>query len=240
MDTREKTDKYISILRESFHTVFVNTEQSEDFWKKIESFFQLDKENYGKLLDCLYLLEDTQLAKSDYYLYGLKGSFGEKYLRLYGLLNACFLQKEALIVSRECTKLEKVNFEAVKIFDYRNTYAAHTPNKKGDKTKNKTQLKRSFILCRFSLNEERVKGYSSFPKDETIYKDALLIDLLQEWDSTLITHLESIIEKLFSCISPEQPELDSFKKSFDIVKGGGFSTNITDIPEKLNITISFF
>ena len=222
MYDRKKSDEYIDILRKIFGEIWRNSEILESlptFANKIESIFKLDIKQYGKVIDCLYLLEDTQLAKDDYNLYKLEGptkktSFGEKYLRLYGVLNACFLQKEALKVCLEILELPSIQNEA-EIFEYRNIFAAHTPNK------NVQKESRSFILCRFSLNQDRLKGYSYLGSDDdTIHKDEYLPKLIEDWDSILVNNLELITEDLFKRAGSPKilNQLEEFRERFVAVK----------------------
>lgn len=155
------------------------------------------------IIDCLYLFEDTQEAKDDFVKYGVTGhtkhlNTGEIYLRAYGLLNACFLQKEALetCFAKLGIWYEKDKIDNAKIIKFRNIFGAHTPNKRSKDTKNK----HSYILCRISLQEGKLKGYSSNRiQGETIFysESGDIQVLLSEWDEVLCTKLRKIANGLF-------------------------------------------
>lgn len=71
----------------------------DDCNKQILLVFGIDDHNkLNFIIDSLYLIEDTQLAKLNFREFGASGptkykNFGEVYLRIYGIYNACYLQK---------------------------------------------------------------------------------------------------------------------------------------------------
>lgn len=151
--------------------------------------------DYDFILDSFYLFEDTQLAKENFKEFGASGptkykNIGEHYLRLYGILNACFLQKEAITV---CSK-KLLNSDLprditdAQIIEFRNIFAAHTVTKNG-KTKDS---RHSYILDRHALTEGRLSGISSNIQDDYGAKDAVITELLEEWDVLLERELKRI------------------------------------------------
>lgn len=200
MSTNEIIDNYVLIARKVINSC---CETFQKFDNQIVTFLSLQNiDSYNSLIDSLYLLEDAQLAKDNYYKYDITGptkniDFGEIYLRLYGILNACYLQKQALI---NCCNLfnvniDKLNMDALPIFEFRKIFAAHTTNI-GYKEK-----KYSYILDRHSLKEGMIKGYTSNSPNGIIFKEANLGLLVSEWDNTLLAQLENVITYILSCKS---------------------------------------
>lgn len=129
-------DKHIKLTRRLFCS-FVKNYNGDKFNKEISEYLELDKiTDYNFIIDCYYLFEDTQLAKEDFDQYGTEGptkkpSFGEIYLRTYGILNACYMQKEALTKCMSIMGLQvsPENINTISIFDYRKIFASHTRGK---------------------------------------------------------------------------------------------------------------
>ncbi len=198
----ELIDKYIDVCRKMFSRIFIASNNSGNdvtFENLLKKYTTIKYENYDLVIDCFYILEDTQEAKYNFRKYGVGGatkdsSVGERYLRFYGLMNACFLQKEVLDCFNKKLNLElNDNFYNASILEYRNTFAAHSPNKKQE------NIKRSFIQCRFSLEIGEAAGYSSNNQSEdTVFKREAIANLLNEWDEILLTQIHSIINKLIN------------------------------------------
>ena len=157
--------------------------------------------DYSSIIDCFYTFEDTELAKDHIRSNGLAAAagqhdFGLVYLKFYGLMNACSLQQQAVIVCNEkltlATDLARVN--ASPLIQYRNDFAAHSPNRERGKAEH------SYILDRFGLLEGRVAGYSSNAPTGFAPKDAKLLDLLSEWDDSLAEALAPVCQRIASSI----------------------------------------
>src|SRR5690625_443558 len=94
-------------------------------------------------------MEDTQLAKSAFRDTDLmQQDFGNLYLLYYGLLNACYMQLQAvLIICRELRlSLDLARVRNAKNVSFRNTFAAHSPNR------GKGPNQHSFILDRHAMH----------------------------------------------------------------------------------------
>ena len=187
-------DLFVKLLRKIIGVIAID---SEDFKTDILDFLDVNSgKPYAFIIDSLYLLEDTQLAKHNFYEFGVSGptkyqNFGEVYLRIYGLLNACYLQQQAIVEIRKNLNLPLNNEElkqvkGCSIFDLRNTFAAHTVNRGYGNNK------KSYILDRHGLLEGRVKGYSSNGESDYDSKNAKISEEVQKWDSLLTKHLKEI------------------------------------------------
>ncbi|MEM6844631.1 MAG: hypothetical protein AAF632_20610 [Bacteroidota bacterium] len=108
------TENLTKILQYFYLSVEIRKyENSEDYDRKLSRKFKLDHQYSHKIIDsCRVLLEDTELAINDFDKYGLQGptrvssNMGERYLRLYGILNAVNLQKSVLSQLYEVFKIE--------------------------------------------------------------------------------------------------------------------------------------
>ena len=84
------------------------------------------------------MIEDTEDALIEFFAYQLSTTpenvrLGEKYLRLYGVLNAVYLQSQALIQLAELVKYQnkitlKKAFANLKVIELRHIAASHTVN----------------------------------------------------------------------------------------------------------------
>lgn len=187
-------DLYVKLLRK---TIGLIAKDSDDFDTDILQFLGVSRgQSYTFIIDSLYLLEDTQLAKHNFNEFGVSGptkyqNFGEVYLRIYGLLNACYLQQQAIIEIKKNLSLPLNNKELKEIkecpiFDLRNTFAAHTVNRGyGEK-------KKSYILDRHGLLGGNLKGYSSNSESGYDSKNAKISEEIQKWDFLLTKHLKDV------------------------------------------------
>jgi hypothetical protein len=110
------------------------------------------------------------------------------------------------------------------IFDFRNTFAAHTPNRRDGKGN------RSYILCRSSLNEDKIKGHSSTNPNLIDSKEGYLPNLVSEWDTLLIEYLISILKNILNKTPEKHTVFLELKKDLDIVEKGGFVFNENGSP----------
>jgi hypothetical protein len=199
-------DNRISITREAIGHCF---EVFDNFKPQITKLLGLeDERDYDFIIDSLYLLEDTQLAKHDFSKHGaIIGDYctskvGEAYLRTYGVFNACYLQQQALIIMHKKLSLpiDSKAIQNMRIFDYRTYYASHTVNT------DYAEKKRSYILDRYQLMQGRVKGYSSNHLNGTHFVDAVIDELISEWDVILYRLLCAVRDKVLIILSALEDE----------------------------------
>jgi hypothetical protein len=123
--------------------------------------FQNDS-NILRFRSCIDLIEDTENAIISFSTYGIakysekiNDDYGEIYIRLYGILNAIYLQLNAIIEIYEICKVPNKNLiknklKAHKIFELRNIMGAHTVNfEDTKKSKEKTII--SFRVTQMQL-----------------------------------------------------------------------------------------
>lgn len=164
----------------------------------------LSKNDYFSFVDSQTILQDAQRAINSYKKYGIRvnpdpNDDGESFLRFYGLMNACYLQREAIVtcydklgIDKKSTNLE--NLKNAKIIECRNKFASHSPNKEDKKTKKK----HSFILSRISLDDGIILGNSLNSPDGSITFGPIEIsNMLDNWEYLLQKSLESILDETF-------------------------------------------
>jgi hypothetical protein len=210
--------------------------QSEPFGELIVTMLGVGSfADYDFILDSFYLFEDTQTAKENFQEFGVGGptkykNIGEHYLRLYGILNACFLQKEAITVcSRKLLNSDlPCDITNAQIIEFRNIFAAHTVTKNG-KTKDS---RHSYILDRHALTEGRLSGISSNIQDDYGTKDAVITELLKEWDVLLERELQRICRHIIDQAHRNRVfdiDIDHFKTVLDRIDQSGDRIFVPDI-----------
>lgn len=175
------------------------TDWLEDFDAEISVALNLrQRSDYSSIIDSLYLLEDTQLAKHRFREESKKGSsppdFGMMYLMFYGVMNACYMQQQSIIVcdSKLQMGIDLSRIKSSLMIELRNDFAAHSPNRGGGKNE------RSFILDRFGLLSGVVAGYSFKSSSKFESKRENMSDLLDNWDNELVNAIQPISKEIVS------------------------------------------
>lgn len=192
---QEKIHQQIAKVRGLFHSCSV---QFESFDSKIVEVLGIESiDDYGFIIDSFYLFEDTELAKEYVRLNGFSklgetSNIGLTYLKFYGLMNACYMQSEALLVCAKKlgVKLDTVAIKGSGIIQYRNDFAAHSANRGRDDGAH------SFILDRFGLTEGRVSGYSSNAPGGVSFRNQKVSTLVSEWDKLFYECLRKISDEI--------------------------------------------
>lgn len=141
------THDYANILRSIFCTLDDRYNKRKVRNQKVEAkVFGIDPNFTAEtFLSAIFLIEDTSQAINNFWEHGLDGptkydNVGERYLRLYGLLNSAYMQ---FVSCRELYKIFKISgFDSfkeqakqLKILKARNTAAAHSVNFESDGVK---------------------------------------------------------------------------------------------------------
>ena len=121
---------------------------------------------------CIDLIEDTESAIISFSSFGIEKyskricmDFGEKYIRLYGTLNAIYLQLNAIIELYEICKIpDKKDITSElrnhKIFELRNIMGAHTAN---------FEDKSDYMPENFNRNSFRITQMQLKPKGDDLH-----------------------------------------------------------------------
>jgi len=146
---------------------------------------------WNQLCSSLDVIEDSELAINAYIDSEFAKDDGEKYLRLYGLLQALFLQQDAvtnLCESLELTNNLIANSKLREIRDIRNDSIGH-PTKRGN-------YKSYHFISRVTITKSGFQLISDYENSKTIFRDILVIDLIKEQRKYLSKILKKIIKVL--------------------------------------------
>lgn len=184
-------DSIISKIRDGI------SEVAEGYYsetKDLVSFLGVnDESEYHSVMDSLILLEDTQLAKDEFFKVDLtKEPIGKLYLVFYGVLNSCYMQQQAILVMSGKLNINQYISEIkdVDVVAYRNDFAAHSSNR------GRGKFEHSFLLDRSAMRETKVKGYTANYETGDIFREANINSLISEWDLVLERQLVLVAEKL--------------------------------------------
>ncbi|WP_024773021.1 hypothetical protein [Aquimarina macrocephali] len=208
-----KIEIYCEILLGVLRYIPVKNYQTEEEYKIILNR-NLKFENTDddvRLRACIDLIEDSEFAISEFYKNGLittSNRNGEMYLRLYGVLNAVYLQMQSTIELIELFKIpnkKKIvsELKALKIIDVRNKLGAHTPNYTNviGHGKSKTE---SYRLGRSTMSKwgNGLKIASSHGSIEEFE----LIPLMNEFSGRIEYYLDLISDKALKSLFPNSSE----------------------------------
>ncbi|KKX46445.1 hypothetical protein [Sphingobacterium sp. IITKGP-BTPF85] len=128
------TDIILGILK---YTIVKNNLSENEFLNCLVKKLKFQNTSDIDLLRaCIDQIQDAQYAIDNFNKYGLykqSSDLDEMYLRLYGLLNACYLQIGAIIdlirlFNFKNQKELKMDLKSLTIIDLRNKIASHTTN----------------------------------------------------------------------------------------------------------------
>lgn len=186
------TDKIIQTIRSDLSDIASDHDKGEE---ELHSFIGVESSRaYNFVLDCLYLFEDTQLAKSSFQSTDLcDQDFGNLYLLYYGVFNACYMQQQAILTA--CRELGVGShlqpIKEARIISFRNSFSAHSPNR------GKGASEHSLILDRHALRVGSVAGYSANHSNGFHSLQAEISELLSEWDNALENVFLAIGERIY-------------------------------------------
>lgn len=166
--------------------------------QNVQKALRLNKRaDWDVICTALDVIGDTTLAINNFLEFGLEGytdrdDFGEIYLRLYGVLNATYLQQFAILSLYKRFNLDKLkevidSLKNPKVFELRNKLGAHSTN-----YKNKEDLPESYVINRLSAKGFRLE-YKNNKSLEPEWID--LKQCIKEHLVLIIDLLDKIYEK---------------------------------------------
>jgi len=169
---------------------------------------------WNQLCSSLDVIEDSDLAIDAYLNREFSKDDGEKYLRLYGVLQALFLQQDA--VTNLCESLglpnELITDPKLKeIRAIRNDSIGH-PTKRGWNDKS------YHYMSRISITKSKFQLISYYGNSKTIFRDILVIDLIKEQRR----YLSKIFKEVIKVLKAEEKE---HKEKFKMEKLEAVFTN---------------
>lgn len=198
LDRKSTIEIYTEILLGILRYTDVKYQNETQYKNSLTKKLKFEKVTDFELLRaCIDLLEDTQYAITEVYQFGLEtksNSHGEKYLRLYGVLNATYLQYGAIIDLIRLFNLPnqkeiKSSLKSSKIIELRNKIGSHTTNYSIPNTKKETNF---FKLSQSSIS---TLGDNLLIVGKDDYEEIDLIPNMKLFSKEIENILEIIISK---------------------------------------------
>lgn len=222
--TVDLLDKYVNAFRE-----LINTKVWSRRDKSIRELLRLNKDNdWNFICASMDIVSDASTAIENFLKYGLGGPTkfndkGEEYLRLYGILNATYLQQGAILklyklanVSNPKDALARI--ERLRIREIRNKLSAHSTDYKNSTT---GEIE-SFVPIEVNLS-----GFGCvYFNNETLKSEHVdFRECLSEHFEVLIALMDKVYEKMVSTLyKAEKKKFENFMeklKDLRILKNGG-------------------
>lgn len=153
-----------------------------------------DKVKWNKTCSCMDVIGDSQIAIEDYFKLTPFSYSNGGYLFLYGLLQAFFLQQDAinhLSLALFDIRLDWKNDypDLYKIRELRNDAIGHPTNRNNNKS--------FHFITRYSLNKDYFELASHYPKDGIVdYREINIAYLKEKQEKSIVSFLNKIISKM--------------------------------------------
>lgn len=189
---------------------------------------------WNVLTSSLDLLDDTEQAKVNYFRFQLVGptrydDTGEMYLRLYGILNAIYLQMSAITELSELFKLSDKNktlkpLQQSLIVQLRHIAASHTVNFMEPVSKRK----RSHMISQYSLRDEKIVVMD----DDNKFQEFNIPQLIKDFDKTAEAILDKVVLKATQAICKTEMKSNSdFSARLDRIRRTSQGDVFIDVPD---------
>lgn len=197
----------------------------ETFRDDIKKYYGFEsKFGWNIMLNSYYVLDDTELAKASFIKFQLQGpsrhkDTGERYLRLYGLLNSVYQQKIAIdnlveIFKLPNSKLISKQLNNCAIIILRNKIAAHPSNYSLIKEDSEHKFD-VYEISRPDLDSDCI----TLLRNQDHFEKYDLMKILKEFDDRIENLLElittKIIKKIFNNNGKYYQKLDELKQIRD-------------------------
>ena len=222
-------EKYNAIQKSILHDFSIrwNPENSKSFKGDVKKIYGFEDEfHWNILLNAFYVIDDTELAKESYQKYDLQGpsrviEIGEFYLRLYGILNAIYLQCQAIINLVEIYKLPNKkeiqnHYKNLDIIKLRNKIGSHSSNYKSDISSG-IYKHDVYEISRHDLTRNKIILLRN-QKDREIYEISESIDEFNKYTQDV---LSVALRKLLSKSIKNKNEYIKKLDGVDFLKDGG-------------------
>jgi hypothetical protein len=202
-------DDYIGLLRDLINA---KVSQYETYRERSFSVFVKEElklrneDDWNFLCASMDLVGDTNLAIQNFVRFQLDGptryeEIGEKYLRLYGFLNAVYMQQDAILALHRILNCHDENKVKDRIYnldirDIRNKLASHTLNYIDKREKGK---KTPLFVVRVGLEGSRV-SYSKGSRSRGKFEDEDIVPLLRDHLKVIVNALDGIVSHAIASI----------------------------------------
>lgn len=231
-------EKYKNLIRDIICSVTRKIKGS-NFLHKAKQQLKFEKESdWAFLTSSLDLIGDTESAKKHFNQFHIDGStkyddIGEKYLRLYGILSAIYLQKNAILKLCEVFKLNQKaqiqkELNSLEIIKLRNIVASHTIDfREPGKVK-------AFMLVGFSLGKKKIVVIDENNKSSTYD----IIEDIEKFNSKILQVLDKITQKAVKTIYKTNPKgKDEFLSKLERIRNERDGYTYIDISDRNNTIV---
>lgn len=203
-------------------------EEKDDFFSHVQQCLKLNKkEDWNYILASEDILEDSNEAISNFLRFGISGptkynDLGEKYLRLYGMLNATYLQQKAvcnLYKFFQCQDLrkKKEQIDTLEILSIRHKLGAHSVNYKDPETSEM----HVFVPVRIELKDFECSYFNHYTnKYETVNLKAAIQNHLELMCSTYVEVVKKMILTIYKSNIDKCNELNERVAPFERMLSG--------------------
>ena len=205
MDERSIIEQYESLIRAISNHIALSIKGDSN--TALQKRFKFDSDRgWAFLTSSMDLLGDTEEAKQNHYRFGLDGptkymNLGERYLRLYGVLNAAYLQESAISTIGELFKLkdtkQHTRLHGMKLLQFRHIAGSHTVNYQVTSSSG-GRKKIPFMVSRPTLDGDEITVLDDHNKAH----DYHLSDLLKEFDSAAQDYLDLVVATMIQRLHP--------------------------------------
>lgn len=216
--------KYISIFREAINSKVRGSK------KAIKELLKLNSESdWNFLCAAMDIIDDASTAIDNVQRFGLSGATkynetGEKYLRLYGLLSATYIQQQSVLTIYRIMNVPdpgkaKKRFDSLEIRSLRHKLSAHST----DYLNNDTGNKEAYVPIRFDLGDTHIAYVNH--TSSSYHARVNLTEAIEAHSKLMIDVLDTILEKAIKTIfkghQKEQKEFAEKLSDLRIEKDGG-------------------
>ena len=221
---------------------YASKESTKPFLESITKYLKFSNpKDWNSLCSLLDLFEDTELAKENFRKFGISGptkydDAGEKYLRLYGILNTIYLQQSAIVEFLVLVKHNEINsykkkLKELKLIELRNIAGSHTVNFLEQGVKNSYHIQRS------SLDGNSIRTLDSNNKFSDYNLNNLIIEYNKIASEIILMATEKFVRTVFKNGGKKKDEYMEKVSYIRKVLNGEFIIRIEISPETLTTKI---
>lgn len=235
METIDVLESYSNRFRELINNRQDGLYESED--RSIKDLFCLKAvEDWNYICVSMDIVDQANAAIRNFLLFGLDGptkyeDVGERFLRLYGVLNATYIQQEAIkqICKRFGLEADE-EVKAIPIRDIRNKIGAHNPEQGSNKRAHLTgQVSLSGFKCSYGHYEttDEQRTFTSFPSEDIDLKERVeehcrtIIDILDRTYEELVKRFWEEDDSQYEKHRTELEDLRIEKDGGEVLRSGG-------------------
>jgi hypothetical protein len=196
------------------------------FRNDVKKFYGFEKEfGWNIILNSYYIIDDTELAKNSFKQFELQGpsrhkDIGERYLRLYGLLNSVYQQKLAIDNLMEVFKLPNQNEFSKKLainelLILRNKIGAHPSNYRDVKEDSEHKFD-VYEISRSDLQMDKLK----LLRNQNHFEDYNLTKAIKDFDKLIEEILCEMTGKIIKKLFKNQGEIYADYQRINEIKNG--------------------